>query len=288
MNVEVQAVAPEQVEADVLAVAADGRNRPLRSRRSTRPARSTACSGASSAGDDLRDEPGSVRARPRRREARHAPPGRRRTSAAPTSSTPTRYARCRDGRERRGDVGGTRGLAARRLRCRPTRPSRRAHSSTGHCSAATTRRAGRRDDAGRSKPLDARARRRRRTVSPRAPTRAALVAEWANSARDLVNSPPNETDTPSGSPSARREIACVGSSTSTAEALEPRARSRRRAWAPSPPSRRAATTTPRLVVLRYEPPSPTHPELVLGLVGKAITFDTRRASRSSRRCTWRT
>jgi leucyl aminopeptidase len=27
-------------------------------------------------------------------------------------------------------------------------------------------------------------------------------------------------------------------------------------------------------VMRYEPPSPTRPELVLGLVGKAITFDT--------------
>ena len=31
---------------------------------------------------------------------------------------------------------------------------------------------------------------------------------------------------------------------------------------------------PRLVVLRYEPPQPTNKDLVLGLVGKAITFDT--------------
>ena len=31
---------------------------------------------------------------------------------------------------------------------------------------------------------------------------------------------------------------------------------------------------PRLVVLRYEPPNPTNPDVVLGFVGKAITFDT--------------
>src|SRR5262249_32102474 len=31
---------------------------------------------------------------------------------------------------------------------------------------------------------------------------------------------------------------------------------------------------PRLIVLRYEPPQPTRPDVVLGLVGKAITFDT--------------
>ena len=31
---------------------------------------------------------------------------------------------------------------------------------------------------------------------------------------------------------------------------------------------------PRLVVLRYEPPKPAKADLVLGLVGKAITFDT--------------
>src|SRR5204862_204425 len=31
---------------------------------------------------------------------------------------------------------------------------------------------------------------------------------------------------------------------------------------------------PRLIVLRYEPPEPAHADLVLGLVGKAITFDT--------------
>ena len=37
---------------------------------------------------------------------------------------------------------------------------------------------------------------------------------------------------------------------------------------------RGSRNEPRLIVLRYDPPQPTHPELVLGLVGKAITFDT--------------
>ena len=37
--------------------------------------------------------------------------------------------------------------------------------------------------------------------------------------------------------------------------------------------RAAATTAPRLIVMRYEPPDAPG-DLVLGLVGKAITFDT--------------
>ncbi len=37
---------------------------------------------------------------------------------------------------------------------------------------------------------------------------------------------------------------------------------------------RGSHNEPRLVVLRYEPPQPTNPDLVLGLVGKSITFDT--------------
>ena len=36
---------------------------------------------------------------------------------------------------------------------------------------------------------------------------------------------------------------------------------------------RGSRNEPRLIVLRYEPPDATRPELVLGLVGKAITFD---------------
>jgi len=36
---------------------------------------------------------------------------------------------------------------------------------------------------------------------------------------------------------------------------------------------RASRHGPRLIVLRYEPPAPSRPDLLLGLVGKAITFD---------------
>src|SRR5207244_7989569 len=37
---------------------------------------------------------------------------------------------------------------------------------------------------------------------------------------------------------------------------------------------RASHNEPRLIVLRYDPPAPARTDLVLGLVGKAITFDT--------------
>ncbi|HXH98382.1 MAG TPA: M17 family metallopeptidase, partial [Gaiellaceae bacterium] len=36
---------------------------------------------------------------------------------------------------------------------------------------------------------------------------------------------------------------------------------------------RGSENEPRLVVLRYEPPEPVQPDLLLGLVGKSITFD---------------
>src|SRR5206468_5424824 len=36
---------------------------------------------------------------------------------------------------------------------------------------------------------------------------------------------------------------------------------------------RGSQNEPRLIVLRYEPPQPTHRDVLLGLVGKAITFD---------------
>ena len=49
-------------------------------------------------------------------------------------------------------------------------------------------------------------------------------------------------------------------------------RSWRAAWAPSPRSRRAATSEPRLIVLRYRPDGARGPHL--GFVGKAVTFDT--------------
>ena len=37
---------------------------------------------------------------------------------------------------------------------------------------------------------------------------------------------------------------------------------------------RGSRSEPRLIVLRYDPPQPARPDLLLGLVGKAITFDS--------------
>src|SRR5262249_61476591 len=47
-----------------------------------------------------------------------------------------------------------------------------------------------------------------------------------------------------------------------------------RGWGGSAAAARGSDTPARLVVLRYDPPEPKHADLVLGLVGKAITFDT--------------
>ena len=101
--------------------------------------------------------------------------------------------------------------------------------------------------------------------------RAGLVAEAANRARDLANAPPNEL-TPaalalhaarlaeehehlSGGGLGPDEISSLGMG-----ALEAVGR--------------GSANEPRLIVLRHEPPQPARPEVVLGLVGKAITFDS--------------
>ena len=101
--------------------------------------------------------------------------------------------------------------------------------------------------------------------------RAALVAEWTNRARDLVNSPPNEMN-PERLAERAREIASSVEHL-TAEALGPDEIKAQGMGALAAVAQ-GSDTPPRLVVLRYDPPEPTHPELVLGLVGKAITFDT--------------
>ncbi len=100
--------------------------------------------------------------------------------------------------------------------------------------------------------------------------RAGLVAGWANQARDLANAPPNEL-TPVVLAERASEIAgrfdhltaeSLGSG--QIEELGMGALGGVAAGSHNPP---------RLIVLRYEPPAA--PEgLILGLVGKAITFDT--------------
>jgi leucyl aminopeptidase len=98
--------------------------------------------------------------------------------------------------------------------------------------------------------------------------RAALVGKWVNWARDLANSPPNEL-TPEGLAERAGELAGdhvrVG-------ALDPAQIDKLGMGALSAVGR-ASANGPRLVTLRYEPPAAQRGELVLGLVGKAITFD---------------
>jgi leucyl aminopeptidase len=101
--------------------------------------------------------------------------------------------------------------------------------------------------------------------------RAALVAERTNRARDLANMPPNEL-TPVTLAEAAEELAAEHEHL-TAESLGPdqmRELGMGALFAVGQGSR----NEPRLVVLRYEPPKPATPDLLLGLVGKSITFDT--------------
>jgi leucyl aminopeptidase len=104
-----------------------------------------------------------------------------------------------------------------------------------------------------------------------AAARAATIAEWTNRARDLVNSPPNEA-TPERLAKRAQEIAASAEHL-TAEALGPD-EIRAQGMGALAAVAQGSDNPPRLVVLRYEPPSPARTDLVLGLVGKAVTFDT--------------
>jgi leucyl aminopeptidase len=104
-----------------------------------------------------------------------------------------------------------------------------------------------------------------------ATSRAAAIAKWTNRARDLVNSPPNEA-TPERLAARAQEIASSVEHV-TAEALGPDEITKQRMGAFAAVAQ-GSDNPPRLVVLRYDPPSPARADLVLGLVGKAITFDT--------------
>jgi leucyl aminopeptidase len=99
----------------------------------------------------------------------------------------------------------------------------------------------------------------------------ALLAERTNRARDLANMPPNELD-----PEALAEHAealAAEHEHLTAEALGPADLDDLGMGALAAVGR-GSRNEPRLVVLRYEPPQPTRPDVRLGLVGKAITFDS--------------
>jgi leucyl aminopeptidase len=101
--------------------------------------------------------------------------------------------------------------------------------------------------------------------------RAAVVADWTNRARDLANAPANEL-TPAAFAERATEIASRFESVE-AEVLDP-AEMERRGMGALLGVGMGSHNPPRLIVLRHEPREPARPELVLGLVGKGITFDT--------------
>jgi leucyl aminopeptidase len=100
--------------------------------------------------------------------------------------------------------------------------------------------------------------------------RAEVVAAWTNRARDLVNSPPNEL-TPERLASRAEEIAGAVEHV-TADALGPD-QIHEQGMGAFAAVAQGSDNPARLVVLRYDPPN-AKGDLVLGLVGKAITFDT--------------
>ena len=101
-------------------------------------------------------------------------------------------------------------------------------------------------------------------LAPVADARGAASARWTNTARELVDAPPN-VDLPGRPRRARRGGA--------AAAHRDHRRRPRRGSARSPPSAAAARSAPLLIVLRHEPPgAPDAPRLAL--VGKSVTFDT--------------
>jgi leucyl aminopeptidase len=103
-----------------------------------------------------------------------------------------------------------------------------------------------------------------------AATRTASVAEWTNRARDLANEPPNVL-TPERLAERAAEIA-AGSPLLSAEALDLE-QIRELGMGAFAGVAQGSHNPARLIVLRYEPPQPKA-SVVLGLVGKAVTFDT--------------
>jgi leucyl aminopeptidase len=98
--------------------------------------------------------------------------------------------------------------------------------------------------------------------------RANVVASWTNRCRDLVNAPPNEL-TPAHLAAWAEET--LGGSALRFEVFGPEEIESAGMGALAAVSQ-GSTNPPRLIVLRYEPEG-ARDDLVLGLVGKAITFD---------------
>ena len=101
--------------------------------------------------------------------------------------------------------------------------------------------------------------------------RAGIVAGWANRCRDLVNAPANEL-TPARlaeeAAEAVGDLEHVRCETLSPEQIAAAGMEALAAVA------RGSEMPACLIVLRYEPPQPRGDGLTLGLVGKAITFDS--------------
>ena len=100
--------------------------------------------------------------------------------------------------------------------------------------------------------------------------RTEAVARAANRARDLANGPPNDL-TPERLAARAAEIA-QGSAELAYESFD-RGQIEAMGMGAFAGVARGAHHEPRLIVLRYEP-ADAREDLVLGLVGKAVTFDT--------------
>ncbi len=100
--------------------------------------------------------------------------------------------------------------------------------------------------------------------------RAARVSAWTNRARDLSNMPPNEL-TPQRLAARAEEIAS-GSEHLQAHALG-LDEVRDLGMGAFAAVAQGSHNPPRLIIMRYDPPG-ARDDIVLGLVGKAITFDT--------------
>jgi leucyl aminopeptidase len=101
--------------------------------------------------------------------------------------------------------------------------------------------------------------------------RANVIVSWTNRCRDLVNSPPNVC-TPSSLADFAEETA-GRSEHMTFSALNFDEITAAGMGALAAVSR-GSENPARLITLSYDPPGPTRSELTLGLVGKAITFDS--------------
>jgi leucyl aminopeptidase len=105
----------------------------------------------------------------------------------------------------------------------------------------------------------------------RAVERAALIAERTNRARDLANMPPNEL-TPQTLAERAQALADEHDYLS-AQVLGP-GEMRNLGMGALLAVGQGSHNEPRLVVLRHDPPEQARPDVLLGLVGKSITFDS--------------